>query len=252
MNFKDYFSGHAAAYAQFRPRYPPELFTYLAEIAPGRGRAWDCATGNGQTAIALAEFFASVVATDGSQIQLDQAAPHERVGYRCATAENSGLEDASCDLVTVSQALHWFDLDKFYSEARRVLRPNGVLAVWSYDLLRVTPEIDAALRHFYVDIVGPYWAPERALVENGYRTLAFPFAELSPRPVFAMTARWHLGHLLGYLRTWSATQNFIKANGYDPLPEVGASLLPLWGDAATERAITWPLGCRIGRKEPRI
>ena len=247
MNFKDYFSSHAADYAQFRPGYPLELFAYLAEIAPARARAWDCATGNGQTACALAEFFAEIIATDGSQTQLHQATPHERVVYRRAVAEDSPLEDASCDLITVSQALHWFNLDKFYAEVRRILRPGGVLAVWSYDLLKVTPEIDAALQHFYQDLVGPYWAPERELVEKGYRTIPFPFAELAP-PVFQMTARWSLLHLLGYLRTWSATQNFIKANNYDPLPQVGEDLQKLWGDPAAERKISWPLGMRVGRR----
>jgi SAM-dependent methyltransferase len=247
MNFKDYFSSHAADYAQFRPRYPPELFAYLAEIAPARARAWDCATGNGQTACELGEWFAEVIATDGSQTQLDRATAHERVVYRRAVAEDAGLPEESCDLITVSQALHWFNLDKFYAEARRVLRPGGVLAVWSYDLLQVTPEIDAALQHFYQDLVGPYWAPERELVEKGYRTIPFPFVELAP-PVFQMTARWSLPHLLGYLRTWSATQNFIKANNYDPLPEVGAGLQQLWGDPTAERAISWPLGMRLGRR----
>ena len=143
MQFKDYFSNHAIAYAQFRPRYPRALFSYLAEVAPARETAWDCATGNGQTAHALTEHFAHVIATDGSQEQLNQATPHERITYRRATAEDSGLDAASSDLVTVSQALHWFDFDAFYREARRVLRPSGVWAVWSYDLLRVTPEIDA-------------------------------------------------------------------------------------------------------------
>ena len=247
MNFKDYFSNHSSSYAQFRPRYPRVLFVWLAELAPARGRVWDCATGNGQTACALAEWFAEIIATDGSQMQLDQAAPHERVTYRRAVAEDSGIASESCDLVTVSQALHWFDRDRFYAEARRVLRPGGVLAAWSYDLLNVTPEIDAALQHFYQDIAGPYWAPERALVEARYRTLEFPFAELAP-PVFQMEARWSLFHLLGYLGTWSATQNFIKANGYDPIPDVGAELLPLWGAAETERDISWPLGMRAGRR----
>jgi SAM-dependent methyltransferase len=247
MNFKDYFSAHSTAYAQFRPVYPPELFRYLAGIAPARERAWDCATGNGQTACALAEFFGEIIATDGSQAQLESATPHNRVVYRRALAEDSGLADESCDLVSVSQALHWLDLERFYDEAQRVLRPGGVLAVWCYDLLNVTPEIDAVLQHFYWDVVGPYWAPERELVEKGYQTIPFPFAELAP-PVFRMSAKWSLWHLLGYLRTWSATQNFIKANNYDPLPEAGATVEKLWGDADREREITWPLGMRVGRK----
>lgn len=247
MNFKDYFSSHAAAYAAFRPRYPRELFMQLAALAPAREVAWDCATGNGQTALALAEHFAKVIATDGSAAQLQQAAPHDRVIYRQAVAEDCGLPDASCDLITVSQALHWFDLDRFYSEAQRVLRPHGVLAVWCYDLLKVTPEIDAALRPFYEDLVGPYWSPERAYVMTGYRTLAFPFAEIAP-PLAAMSAQWSMFQLINYLRTWSATQNFIRANGYDPLEKVAEELLTLWGAPETLREITWPLGFRIGRK----
>jgi SAM-dependent methyltransferase len=143
--------------------------------------------------------------------------------------------------------LHWFDRDKFYPEARRVLRPGGVLAVWCYDLFNLTHELDAALQHFYHNIAGPYWAPERALVEARYRTLEFPFDELAP-PVFQMEARWSLWHLLGYLSTWSATQNFIKANGYDPVPALGAELAPLWGAPETERNINWPLGMRVGRR----
>jgi ubiquinone/menaquinone biosynthesis C-methylase UbiE len=247
MDFKDYFSAQARAYAQFRPRYPRALFAYLADAAPARGRAWDCATGNGQTAVALAEFFAEVIATDGSQHQLDQATPHERVIYRRAVAEDCGLADESCDLVTVSQALHWLDLDKFYGEARRVLRPQGALAVWCYELLTVTPEIDARLNSFYRDVTGPYWAPERVLVETGYRTLSFPFDELTPPP-FEMTARWTLPQFIGYVSTWSATQNYVKTNRRDPLPAFGAELLTVWGAADEAREIRWPLSLRVGRR----
>ena len=175
-SFTDHFGSVSGAYAHYRPTYPAALFDWLAAVAPARQRAWDCATGTGQAAIGLAAHFAEVVATDASASQLAAARPAPGVHYRLAAAEGSGLEADSVDLVTVAQALHWFDQPRFFREVERVLRPGGVLAVWSYGIPELEGEgPDALLQHFYADIVGPYWPPENAQVENGYRDLVLPF-----------------------------------------------------------------------------
>jgi SAM-dependent methyltransferase len=245
--FTDHFAPVAADYARFRPIYPPALFTWLAEIAPDHGVAWDCATGSGQAACDLAAYFARVIATDASPSQLAAAAPRPRVEYRIAPAEASGLTEGSVALVTVAQALHWFDLDRFYAEVRRVSRPGGMIAVWSYGVLVVESDpINDRVRAFYQDTVGPYWPPERRLVESGYRTLPFPFAELQP-PAFSMAAAWSLPELLGYCRSWSATGRYVAERGDDPVPALAAELAPLWGSPSDRRGVSWPLALRAGR-----
>jgi SAM-dependent methyltransferase len=245
--FSDHFSSVAEAYAAARPTYPPALFDHLAALAPSRAHAWDCAAGNGQATLALAERFARVTATDASAAQLAQAPRHPGIIYRAALAQESGLPDASVDLVTVAQALHWIDLPKFYQEVGRVLVAGGVLAVWCYGLQRLDDEaVDVPLAHFYGSVVGPYWAPERKLVETGYRTVPFPFEELEA-PTFQMAHEWLLPELLAYLRTWSATCAFVKARGFDPVTALSRELGPVWGPADQRRRVRWPLSLRIGR-----
>jgi SAM-dependent methyltransferase len=248
MDFKDHFSRLAAQYSAFRPAYPPAIYDYLGQLCHERQSAWDCACGNGQAALALAERFQAVIATDASPQQLAAAPAHANVTYRVARAEESGIESQSVDLVTVAQALHWFDLDPFYGEVQRVLKPSGVLAVWTYGPLHVEGEgIDALFQEFYRDTVGPYWPPERRLVETGYRGLAFPFAEI-PAPPFNMEEQWERAHLLGYLRTWSATARYADDQGVDPVAALEERLRPLWVDAYSTRRVTWPLALRVGRK----
>jgi SAM-dependent methyltransferase len=243
--FKDHFSAHAAAYARYRPDYPAELFAWLASAAPARGTAWDCATGNGQAAVALAEHFAEVAATDASEEQVRNARPHPRVRYAVAPAERSGLANASVDLVTVAQALHWFDLPAFFAEARRVLRPGGVLAVWAYALFTATSEIDAVVTRIYRDIVGPYWPPDRKVIETGYAGIDLPFDPVDAPP-FWMEKRWTAADALGYIGTWSATRGYVKARGHDPVALIADDLAAAWG--AGERLIRWPLILKVGRK----
>lgn len=243
--FADHFSAIAAGYAAARPSYPRALFAYLAELAPARARSWDCAAGNGQAAVPLAEHFEEVVATDASAEQIGQLPPHPRIRRYAAPAEASGLAPASVDLVTVAQALHWLALPAFWDEARRVLRPDGVIAVWTYGNQRLEhPEIDRRMESFYGSVVGPYWPPERRLVETGYRTVEFPFVELDP-PAFDMSLEWPLSAFLAYVRTWSATNRFVNERGFDPVVELGRELEPHWGTGT--RLVRWPLSLRVGR-----
>ena len=217
MSFKDHFSKQAADYATFRPKYSQELFDYLGSIAPSRQLAWDCGTGNGQAAVGLVGVFNRVIATDASENQIANAQQHERVEYRVAPAENSGIGSETIDLLMVAQALHWFDLDRFYEEARRVLKPGGVLAASAYNLLHIEPAIDEIVNQYYYEVVGPFWPPECRFVEQ-FAGLPFPFYEIESAK-FQMMAQWNLEHLVGYLRTWSSTQRFIAAKGVDPLEE---------------------------------
>jgi SAM-dependent methyltransferase len=246
VTFHDHFSGHAAEYALARPRYPAALFDWLAGVAAARNLAWDCGTGNGQAAVALAEHFDHVVATDPSQEQLRNTERHPRVEYRQAAERDPLLREVSVDLVTVAQALHWFDPPAFFDEVRRVLRPAGVLAVWGYELATLSPQIDPLLEHFYRLTVGPYWPPQRALLERGYRSLEFPFAEIAA-PEFSMEAQWTLGQFAAYLRTWSAVRRFIAARAADPVTPLEAALSRDYGEG--ERRVRFPLVLRVSRRE---
>jgi SAM-dependent methyltransferase len=242
---KDLFSKQAAGYARFRPTYPPALFDWLAGVAPARDVAVDVGTGSGQAAVELAERFARVIALDPSEAQLANAAPHARVTYRCAPAEATGVEAHTADLLTASQAFHWFDHPRFFDEARRVLRPGGVLAVWCYGLTKITPEIDAVVMELYEGYLGTYWDPARRMVERLYRGVAFPFDELAAPP-FEMNVRWRLEQLVGYLETWSALVTYKQERGSDPMTTIGPALRRAWGDDE-ERTVTWELGVRAAR-----
>ena len=242
--FKDHFSAHATDYAKFRPRYPEELFCYLAGIVLERKLAWDCATGNGQAAAALAALFEQVIATDASHEQIANAETHPRVNYCVVPAEDSGIASSTVDLISIAQALHWFDLDRFYLEAKRVLKAGGIIAAWAYNLLSIAPRLDVIVNHYYSNVVGAYWPPERLLVEK-FDQLAFPFSEIIP-PSFEMRTDWTLDQLVGYLRTWSATQRFITANKCDPLESIVEDLRSAWDVPAQRRQIVWPITLRIG------
>jgi len=249
-DFADHFSGRGADYARCRPRYPEGLFEWLAGLAAAHRRAWDVGTGSGQAAVALARWFDEVIATDASAGQLAYAEPHPRVLYRVAIAGQSGMAPSSVDLVTVAQALHWFDIRAFWHEVREALAPNGVVAAISYERLRVTPEVDAVIERLYTDMLGPWWPPERQLVEERYRSIPFPFREIEP-PAFAMSAAWTLADLQGYLATWSATQRYQEATGEDPVALVRPALAAAWGEPAELRPVAWPLALRVGRRPPR-
>lgn len=199
-DFKDHFSAQSPDYGKYRPQYPEALFEHLASLSPAHAIAWDSATGTGQAALGLTPFYDRVIATDASSNQIEHAARHPKIDYRVCPSEDSGIAEASVDLVVVAQALHWFDLDGFFDECLRVLKDQGVIAIWSYGLHRISPEIDSIIDHFYDEMVGIYWPPERKMVEAGYRTIELPFREITP-PAFHMQAYWTLHRLYGYLNT---------------------------------------------------
>ncbi len=242
-SFKDHFSRIAGSYAAFRPHYPAELFAHLSGLCAQRKLAVDCGTGNGQAAIGLAAHFNEVVAMDPSAEQIAAATAHERVRYAVAPAERMPVDDNSTDLVTAAAAAHWFPHDAFHAEVRRVLKPGGIVALWTYWNAHISPQVDAVLEHFQTNVVGPYWPPERRYVNSAYRDLPFPFTDL-PMPEMDVRLNWPLAHFIGYLGTWSAVQRYRSSHGTDPIDLVRKDLRAAWGEG--ERPVRWPLAMRIG------
>ncbi len=243
---ESHFSRVADMYAAHRPQYPEALFAWLAEVVPARTLVWEPGAGSGQASVALAGWFDHVVATELSAQMLEHAEGHPRVAYSVGVAEDSGLPDHSVDLVAVAQALHWFDLDRFYAEARRVLVPGGVIAAWSYGILTLQgPEANRVFERFYRSI-SSWWPAERRHVESGYRSIDFPFEPLT-HPPFQMMVRWELAALAGYCRSWSAVARCRQAQHDDPVLRLEAELGEVWGDPATRRIVSWPLALRVGR-----
>lgn len=242
--FKDHFSAESGNYAQYRPTYPDELFEFLGSIVAANAVAWDCATGSGQAAIALADHFEKVIASDASQSQIDAAIADPRVEYRVASAEQSGLADHSVDLLTVGQAFHWFDETTFLAEAQRILKPDGMLAIWCYELCHVAEECDAIVDTLYRDIVGEYWPPERVTIEQGYSRADLP-GEAVAVPTFEMSSDWRSADMLGYLRTWSACKRYAAEKGSDPVALLESQLVAAWGDQ--KRRVIWPMHIKVSR-----
>ncbi|MGH3427405.1 MAG: methyltransferase domain-containing protein [Mycobacteriales bacterium] len=245
-DFIDVFSDTAERYASARPTYPPSLFKILAEAAPGTRCAWDCATGNGQAAVGLAEVFESAEATDASAKQIANARPHLRVRYRVAPAEASGLPDRSVDLISVAQALHWFELERFYAEVHRVARPGALLAIYGYNWFRLSPQLDLLVDQWLLQPIEAYWLPNLRLLWQGYRTIDFPFEDVT-EPSLTLCMTWDLNQLLSFYRTWSATRSKIAAEGEQFLVEAHRGLATAWGEANQTRAVVMPLAARLGR-----
>jgi SAM-dependent methyltransferase len=245
--FPDHFSGHAELYARARPTYPMALYAFLVELAPSTARAWDCATGNGQAALALADHFDEVIATDASSEQLEHAPTHPRVTFRRALAEASGLDAGSVDLVTAAAAAHWFDHDAFHAEVRRVTRPRGVIALWTYGTrLLVSEQVDSVIERLAGEILGPHWPPQFRHVRGGYRELPFPFAEVAAPELSAVT-QWTLTGLMDNIRSWSGARAYMAAVGSDPVEVVAGDLQRAWGAEETVREVRFPLSMRVGR-----
>jgi ubiquinone/menaquinone biosynthesis C-methylase UbiE len=245
-HFEDHFSRQSQLYAQYRPKYPDEIYAYLASLAQGRSLAWDCGTGNGQAAIGLANYFERVYATDASAEQLSLAQANEKVEYKVEPAEHISLEDCSVDLITVAVAVHWFKFDEFYREVRRVLKSDGIIAVWTYSLTEISPEVDQVVRRYYFEILQGYWPERIRYLEEKYETLPFPFEEIAS-PSFAMEKNLNLSQFAGFLDSWSATQRYKEQKGYHPLKVIWDELSAAWGNEDEPRLVCWPLYFRIGR-----
>ena len=246
MTFKDLFSGHASDYARYRPRYPAGLYDHLASLCERRDLAWDCATGNGQAAIELAKRFARVIATDASKKQLDEAPRIEKIEYQVWPAEKTELSTRSVDLVTVAQALHWFDFARFGQEVRRVASPGCMLAVWTYSVAQITPEIDAVTEQLYNIGLKGFWEYERTWVDKGYEGIPLPIVG-ETRPRFEMKVDMTLAHWIAYLGTWSAVKKAVETTGRNPVDGMRAEFEKAWGEPGSARPVTYPLNVRIGR-----
>eukprot|EP00897_Mesotaenium_endlicherianum_P004655 jgi/Mesen1/4217/ME000219S03348 len=260
----DLFSKQAAKYVKYRPTYPAALFDFVASLTPHRGRVWDVGTGNGQAAVELATRFESVVATDLSEAQISHAKQRDNVVYAVTSPVMTDEEvdriigpPGSVDVVTVAQALHWFDFDKFYASVKRVLRkPGGVVAAWGYGIFTSSsPELDEVMQKWYVTTF-PFWEPQRVYVDEGYRTIPFDLEplpgkeDLGTGPVkFEVPAEMPLEGLFGYLESWSAVQT-AKEKGVDLLDSsTREAFSKVWGDSNI-RTIYWPIFMRIGTAGP--
>lgn len=245
---KDNFSVQSKSYAEFRPHYPDDMIASVVSHVQNRTTALDVATGNGQVAVKLAAYFKSVYATDISERQIENAYPGQNIVYKVESAEDTDFDDDQFDLITVAQAVHWFDFENFYREVDRILKPDGVFAVLGYGLFSTNPASDRILRHYYHNIVGRYWDAERHYVEEKYETIPFPFDEIHAEK-FSATMIWSFEQLIGYLETWSATQHYIKANGENPIDLIRDKLSAAWENSTKQ--VDFPFVLRLGKLKNR-
>jgi len=245
--FIDNFSTQSKEYSFSRPTYPESLFEFLSTVTPQKNLAWDCATGNGQAAIGLSKYFKKVIASDASKNQIRHGFQRENIDYKLFPAENAELDNDSVDIVTVAQALHWFDFDKFYCNVKRVGKKDGIIAVWSYDMHKINPQIDKVTDRLDVDgeILGSYWDKETKYVKEKYKTIVFPFREISA-PAFKTTLYWNLHQLWDYMKTWSSVKKYYSENKRDPLDLVKPEVKTLWGNVLDKKEVTWNINIRAG------
>jgi hypothetical protein len=242
---KDRFSSDSKGYATFRPGYPKELVDFVLAHTAARDRAWDCGTGNGQLAAMLAPHFKRVDATDISTHQLSQATALPNIHYSPQPAEKTDFPDGAFDLITVAQAIHWFDFERFYAEVKRVAKAHSMIAVIGYPLFSINSQVDQVIHWLYYEILYDHWDKERRYLDEDYKTIPFPFTEI-PAPRFESKYDWNFDQLIGYLNTWSAVKNYIKANGSNPLEIIAKDLQSAWGNETTHPA-KFPMIVRLGK-----
>lgn len=241
---KDIFSTQAGTYAAYRPHYPDALFEYLYSVCKGYGKAWDCATGNGQVAGRLSERFTDVYATDLSAQQVAHAIQRPNIHYSVQRAEHTNFADNSFDLITIGTALHWFDFDAFYKEAIRVAKDGAVIAAWAYAPFRGSEDLDAVVDDFTYKTLHDYWDPERKWVDEKYQTIPFPF-EQPEHPDFKINVTWSFEHMIGYLNSWSSVQHYIRKHGVNPVDAIAPKLTQFWKNQEV-KALEIPLFVKIG------
>ncbi len=241
---KDNFSEISKEYSRFRPKYPPQLFKFLNAKIKCFERAWDCATGNGQVALPLSDVFNEVHATDISEQQIKNAVSRNNIHYSIQPAEKTNFPSDSFDLITVAQAIHWFDVEKFYSEVFRTLKQDGLIVVLGYGLFRTNPEADRIILDLYNNTLGPFWDPERRYIDDSYTTISFPFREIVT-PNFEFNEIWNIDQLTGYLKTWSAVNHFKKEKGFDPVEKLIPKLKQSFGNRGE---VSFPILLRLGRR----
>lgn len=246
MSSENPFSRIASQYSTWRPRYPIALFNQLVSLCPAHQTAWDCATGNGQAAIELAQYFSQVEGTDVSAEQISSAAPAANIRYSVQPAESTHFPEHHFDLITVAQALHWFEHDRFWKEVDRVLKPGGVFAAWAYVWPHVAPDIDVIVQEKMLDVIRSYWSAKNQIAWNGYRELNWPFIEL-PAPKIEFSCNWNRDQFISFLRTWSATTRCIEHQGETFFTEFATVLSNAWPSEQIKK-IEMDFHCRVGRK----
>ncbi len=243
----DNFSSQADYYKKYRPVYPQILYDEILQWVPKRQRCWDCGTGNGQVAVVLADYFDEVVATDVSAKQIEAAEPRDNISYKVERAEQTAFAEASFDLITVAQAMHWFDQPAFNREVKRLLKPGGIIAIWGYGLMRVNQAVNAVIDEFYTQIIGPYWDPERRQIDDHYASIIFDFAEIPVSKPLAIVDEWPYERLEGYFNSWSSVQHYINKEGQNPVPELVGKIRQHWPQGKSKQ-VTFPIFLRLGRK----
>lgn len=246
MPYIDHFNDASDKYASFRPDYPKALFDFLSTLVGTRARVWDCGTGNGQAALSLAKQFQEVLATDINLKQLDMAPQKNNLQFVCCSAEKTPFLDKTFDLITIAQALHWFDLESFYTEVRRVAKPSSIIAAWCYSLGTINAKVDPVVRTLYVDILGDeYWPKERRYIDEHYHTILFPFKKRQT-PEFMIEKKLDFFSLVGYLNTWSALKEYQKRQHKNPIELIYDKLLSAWGEPKIELLMRWHIHLLVG------
>ena len=242
----DNFSIQSSTYKKFRPEYPNELYQLILSYCEGRSACWDCGTGNGQVAKVLSNDFDKVYATDISRNQIELAAARSNIEYSVSRSEETRFKEDTFDLITVAQAIHWFDFESFYREVRRVGKPNSRLCVWGYGLLSIDKKVDEVIGNFYNNIIGPYWNKERGHVDSNYETIDFNFEHIPMPTTIEIKVDWSFENLIGYLNSWSSVQNYIKINdGVNPVDRVGVELSKCWKHDEFKKVV-FPIFIKMG------